>query len=151
MSEYILEQIAIEVDLVMSAHCWSWCLLPYPGHPQGCPNYNKQPHCPPRVKPLTQGRYVMAASRFDLAGWKARMKRLHPEWTERQAACCLYWQPASRRALKEFIQRQGFPMWHVINLPEARGVNITAMMKRIGKPLQWPVVDSAWCVALIKK
>jgi hypothetical protein len=79
------------------------------------------------------------------------MKQLHPAWTDRQAACCLYWQPTARRLLKEFIQRQGHSAWHVINLPEARGANINVMMKRIGKPLQWPVVDHSWCVALIKK
>ena len=24
-----------------------WCQLPYPNHPTGCPNYNKNPLCPP--------------------------------------------------------------------------------------------------------
>ena len=27
-----------------------WCQLPYPNHPKGCPNYSKNPNCPPLAK-----------------------------------------------------------------------------------------------------
>ena len=27
-----------------------WCTLPYPGHKNGCPNYDKNPLCPPNIK-----------------------------------------------------------------------------------------------------
>lgn len=27
-----------------------WCKLPYPNHPHGCPNYGKNPNCPPNTE-----------------------------------------------------------------------------------------------------
>ncbi len=62
-------------------------------------------------------------------------------WSERQLACCLYWQGTARKALREllrwFLHRSGKGLC-VIACPEAAGVNITATMKSIGVELEWP-------------
>ncbi len=33
--------------LVTSPNTGAWCRLPYPGHTNGCPNYNNAAACPP--------------------------------------------------------------------------------------------------------
>lgn len=71
------------------------CCHPYPGHPRGCPNYNRKPGCPPGAPMFDDrmdlGRPVYAIiNEFDLAAHMERMRQDHPDWSERQLTCCLY-------------------------------------------------------------
>jgi predicted metal-binding protein len=86
------------------------CILPYPDHPKGCPNFGRSESCPPHTLKLgdkydlTKPNYFIVKP-FDLAAQKTRMKNLHPEWSEKQCACCLFWQNGVRSKLKSECQR----------------------------------------------
>jgi len=79
------------------------------------------------------------------------MRTKHPEWSERQLACCLYWQGTARKQLaeriKEFLKGQDEHLV-VLRCPEATGVNVTATMKTLGIELERPPVIMAYQVAL---
>lgn len=129
--------------LVLSNRVGEWCRMPYPGHPKGCPNYGKADRCPPQAphvsdyfdiaKPL-----YLVHSEFDLAGHQGMMQTAHPAWTDRQCRCVLYWQPKSRKQLKE---RAGDAM-RLLGLdgmawvPEAMGVNVYATARLSGLILE---------------
>lgn len=88
-----------------------WCQLPYPDHPQGCPNYGKKALCPP-VAPYMKERlkrysfFELNWVEFDWQGYKQWRKSQHPEWTERQASCCLYFQGSLKSMLLKQIEKK---------------------------------------------
>lgn len=144
------------------------CARPYHGHPKGCPNYSKRLTCPPAAPLLAEtlelGQPIWAAfNRFDLARHVAKMQRRHPEWSQRQLECCLYWQGTARKALRFGVQRFLEEMaelygcstalldLRVLYAPEACGVDVTATMASIGVHLEWPPRKLAYQVALIGK
>lgn len=134
----------------------SLCTRPYPGHKKGCPNYNKRGSCPPQSELIE---HALDLERpiyciwnvFPFGRYVRRMKKLHPEWSERQCKCCLYWQGTARKQLNARItclldsRRTGMV---VVRCPEAKGVNVTATMLSLGIRLEWPPRDVAYQVAL---
>ena len=134
------------------------CTRSYPNHLKGCPNYDKKVGCPPQCKRidkvlnLGEPIYIIW-NVFRLADHVARMKVLHPFWTWRQLTCCLYWQPKARKQLEQEIR--DFNLEHsllykiILRVPEARGVNVTETMKKIGEYLEWPPKTKTYQVALI--
>lgn len=81
------------------------CRLPYPGHKKGCPNFGKSPNCPPQAPKLRdkynlEKDYYFIIQPFNLAAHKAKMKTLHPEWSDKQCACVLYWQNGVKKELR---------------------------------------------------
>ena len=131
------------------------CRKPYPGHPRGCPNWGKRDTCPPRrpllldLLDLSKPVYCIFNT-FDLGCHVAKMRRRHPDWSDRKLRCCLYWQGTARKQLREraaaFLQAR--PECIVIYVPEATGVNVTATMASIGIQLQWPPRTVTYQVAL---
>jgi len=129
--------------LVRNDKSGDWCLLPYPGHPKGCPNYGKKKTCPP-VVPLidnfidVDGPIYLVYSEFDLASHAKRMKAIHPEWTDRQCRCVLYWQGTSKKLLKFEIKKAvietGLDLF--VDKPEAVGVNVYATCALSGLKLE---------------
>mgnify|MGYP006303642661 CR=1 FL=1 len=119
--------------LILSGKTGSWCTLPYPGHPKGCPNYGKKPSCPPNAPPVRE-RFDLARplylvhSGFDLAAHAAAMKEKHSGWSDRQCRCLLYWQPKSRKQLRERVLRAAAITGarEMTDCPEAMGVNVFA-------------------------
>lgn len=133
------------IDYAMRARCG----LPYPNHPKGCPNLNdpNHPWCPPRAPRIE---HAFDLSRPIWAIWNAhpfgehvaRMRALHPDWSQRQVECCLYWQGTARKQLRERVNV--FLRHHpglVAYSPEALGVNVTATMRQLGIELEWPPVN----------
>ncbi|KKK63597.1 hypothetical protein LCGC14_2992670 [marine sediment metagenome] len=136
------------------------CRLVYPGHPKGCPNLGKVDRCPPKAPLYNSGDYfTIAAVQYDLAARAAQLKALHPEWTDRQCRCCLYWQGSVRKALREWIKKipttrrsyvqRAFGL-DVDETPEAKGANVFAMMEKCGHPMerQQPL-HTVWKVAFL--
>jgi hypothetical protein len=79
------------------------------------------------------------------------MQTRHPDWSDRQLACCLYWQGTARKALNRVIERfkrQARLAYEVTRCPEAMGVNVTATMKGLGILLEWPPKNYAYQVAV---
>jgi len=129
--------------LVTNEKTGEWCKIPYPGHAKGCPNYGKADRCPPKApavskyfdlsKPL-----FLVHSDFDLEDHQSKMKANHPEWSDRQCRCVLYWQRTSRKQLKERIAIA--LRMHGLNaatmIPEAMGVNVYATARASGLILE---------------
>ncbi|MBD3216132.1 MAG: hypothetical protein GF311_26195 [Candidatus Lokiarchaeota archaeon] len=97
-----------ENTIIFSKKTRLWCRLPYPDHPKGCPNYNKNRLCPPKIKymnDLTQkyNFYYLVYAIFDLKNQKERMLKRNPKWSKRQAKCLLYWQRSVKKYLKDYL------------------------------------------------
>ncbi|HUX15510.1 MAG TPA: hypothetical protein VMW52_03505 [Phycisphaerae bacterium] len=145
----------VEPILMMPGETATLCARPYPGHPRGCPNFNRKPGCPraaprlPQVLNLAEPVWTIW-NVFDLAGHIVRMKARHPEWSDRQLRCCLYWQPRARKSLRRHVAMFLYhhPGLHVVATPEAQGVNVTATMKSAGITLEWPPRNVAYQVVL---
>ena len=132
------------------------CVKAYPNHPKGCPNFGKKDCCPPKVS-LIADTFKMDApiygiwNEYPFGQHVAKMKAAHPDWSERQLACCLYWQGTARKQLKgiikKFLEQKGSDLM-VTTCPEAQGVNLTATMKSIGVELEWPPREVTYQIAL---
>ena len=126
------------------------CFKGYPGHPKGCPNFGKRDICPPKAPMIGDffdlSKKIMAVViPFNLGMHKEKMKKKHPNWSERQCECCLYWQGTVRKKLKYEVAYNLsrtilFDGGELIatDCPEAMGVNVTETMKKVGVILEWP-------------
>ncbi len=144
-----------KVELVIDHSVRGLCSHPYPLHPKGCPNFGKRDLCPPGA-PLIES--VFDLSKFVYAIWNIfdfgahvqKMKAVHPDWSQRQSECCLYWQGGARKSLRDEISFWSLSgEWNaVLTCPEACGVNITETMKSIKEILEWPPVSKTYQVAI---
>ena len=87
-----------------------WCRLPYLNHPNGCLNFDKSPLCPPKAPYLRDkithyNYFYLILGRFNLSKYKRQMLLKHPNWSDRQARCVLYWQSSVKKHLKKFIRK----------------------------------------------
>lgn len=108
-----------------------WCKLPYPDHPKGCPNYNNKDGCPPSAPYISEVAdlskpVLFAIVTFDLQSHIQKMLEVNPNWSERQARCCLYWQNGIRKELIDYSKYVCFlnPGTVYDICPEAKGVNV---------------------------
>ena len=144
-----------QVTPVLDAKMRALRVHPYPGHPKGCPKFGKDPGCPPQVKrfdrlfDMSQPFWAIWTV-FPIGEHMEKMRAAHPDWSERQTRCCLYWQKGARAKLGEEIRL--FEIGHaglmVTRCPEAMGINITETFRRIGIELEWPPVNAALQIAL---
>jgi len=149
-------EAAREVVPVIGRGVLALCRKPYYGHPRGCPNWGKRPTCPPQA-PLLADLLDLDLpvhciyNAYDLARHVAKMKKKHPDWSDRQLKCCLYWQGTARAALRKKVDvfLVDHPGLIVVNVPEACGVDVTATMASLGIALEWPPVSVAYQVALV--
>lgn len=131
------------------------CRCPYHRHPRGCPNYGKKEGCPPG-QPLInavfdfQKNIYLVYTEFDLASHAAKMKKLYPHWSEYQIYCVLYWQPLARKFQRQEEEKalREFNLDYICCSPEAHGVNVTELMRRIGVILEWPPRNTTRLVSL---
>jgi hypothetical protein len=128
-------------EIVIEPRVRGLCCRPYPLHPKGCPNFNHKDGCPPK-RPIfdLKGPYFAIINEFDMARHVERMKALHPEWSDRQLRCCLYWQAGARKKRDEEVKAFTFqkPEYKCDPCPEAAGVNVTETLKKVGIELEWP-------------
>jgi len=147
-------------NIVIDKSVRGLCRRPYPNHPKGCPNYGKRSTCPPQVKLINEifdankGFWIVWVD-FDFASHCNNMKTKHPEWTQRQIECCLYWQGTARKMLRGAVDGIWYYLkdqketWMVNCIPEAMGVNVTETMKLLGVELEWPPKKIVRKVALL--
>lgn len=130
------------------------CRLKYPNHPYGCPNYGRKVGCPPTATFLKMLIYpspiYIIWNIYPFGRHVQKMKLRHPEWSERQARCCLYWQGTARKQLRvkvgEFLLVH--PDMRIVWCPEASGVNVTKTMASVNEILEWPPKTIAYQVVL---
>ena len=150
---------AFTKNIVIDYSVRNLCFKPYPNHPKGCPNFDKRPLCPPKCPriedmfDMLQGFWVVWVE-FDFAAHVKRMARKHPEWSQCQKECCLYWQGTANKMLREAVADVEYYLKETGNYkttycPEAMGVNVTATMKNLGVVLEWPPKNIVRKVALI--
>ena len=129
--------------LVHSPKVHYWCALPYPGHPKGCPYFDKRDECPTRtphvteVYDLTRPMYFVY-NEFDLEAHIERMRAKHPGWSERQLRNVLYWQRTSKKEVGRRA-RMAIEMLKVdciYHRPEAIGINMYATARHSGLKLE---------------
>lgn len=124
----------VQLKEIVSGDTAKWCILPYLDHPKGCPNYNKKKGCPPNTpnfEELIEWPFYLVYKKFDLGVQEKQMLLKHPDWSKRQARCCLYWQ---RGVVKELIDEAwGFLIeleyhtkngYTVIENPEGAGIDL---------------------------
>jgi predicted metal-binding protein len=151
------EQYFIEVEPVIDLKMRAICTQAYPNHPKGCPNFNKASKCPPQLPTIDKlinldirGPIYAIFNRYDFKAHCDKMRVKHPEWSQRQVECCLYWQGTARKNLREKIRAfiWKHPHYDIVSCPEGAGVNITETMKNAGIELEWPPVNYTYQVAL---
>jgi len=110
----------------------AWCELPYPGHPKGCPNYPSKCNFTKVEEYYDLSKpHWFSIIEFNIGQFAAKMKAVHPEWSDRQCRCVLYWQNGVRKLLndecKQFIGAKNL-ICHKV--PEAMGVNVMLTMRK---------------------
>jgi hypothetical protein len=135
------------------------CQRAYQGHKRGCPNYRKRPTCPPLAERWTPDSialyewYVVWVA-FEFGAHVERMRVAHPDWSQRQLECCLYWQGTARARLRsaviQCLTTLPPPLPTVEYVPEAHGCDVTATMATLGVSLEWPPQTTTRHVAMVR-
>jgi len=120
-----------------------FCLLPYPNHPKGCPNYYKKKACPP-LAPLASTYFdifkplYFIHSEFNLDAHIERMRQKHPQWTGRQCRNVLYWQGTSRKQTRERVKKSAWELNTnaITECPEGMGINVYVTARISGLKLE---------------
>jgi hypothetical protein len=151
-----INQRDVTDKLYIDSRCGTWCQLPYPNHPHGCPNYNQRNWCPP-IAPLVSEFFDLAKQHwflmieFDLAAHVEAFRLRHPDWSDRRLKCLLYWQNHVRSIQREQINdfRIQFPGTIFTQLPEAMMVNVLRTLQHLGIQFETKPTRKVLKVALI--
>lgn len=134
------------------------CMMEYPNHKKGCPNYGKKEGCPPSA-PMFDSVYDLSKpiyAIYNVFNFKRHvecMRDKHPDWSKRKLECCLYWQGTARKDLKKRIEMferfipTTYKDYAITTVPEAMGVQVTETMKKVGIEIEWPPVHIAFQIA----
>jgi hypothetical protein len=133
-----------------------WCSWPYPGHPKGCPNVDKVSQCPSKIGMVNDifdlsKECYFAVVEFNIEEFADSMKKKHPEWSDKQCRCCLYWQNTVRRNLRMYCNYfvAGKEGYIYTLLPEAMGVHVFKTTRKLGITLKRNPQELLYKVALI--
>jgi len=153
---YVVGIYDVTGQLVIDVRARQWCRMPYPDHPNGCPNYGQRPTCPPEAPLLMDWidlaqNHWLAVVGFDLRQQVNVMRAKHPTWTVRQARCLLYWQPSVNRHLRLLAQDacRMHPGTVATLCPEAMGVQVIRSARRAGVPIKPRPTEAVYKVALL--
>jgi len=141
-------------EVVIDLRARDWCKLPYPNHLRGCPNYGKKAGCPPKAplfESFVESPFTLVAVGFNLAEWTKKMKDKHPNWSDRQTRCCLYWQGKVRKVLREECNRIASDDELILYNPEAMGVHVFKTCELVDVKLERNPQNIVWKVAIIGK
>jgi len=123
------------------------CKIPYEGEPNGRPMYGTRPSCPPEaplideILDLAKPTYIIAI-KYDLASRVEQLRGQHPDWSEKKLRCSRYWQGIADKLLREAVEevKREIPNKWVVYRPEANGVNVSQMMKKMEIKI-WPLPE----------
>jgi predicted metal-binding protein len=137
--------IKIDVhDLEISREYQCMCLKRSNSFRNGCPNYGRKAGCPPRKLfnedyDLNKPVYLIATD-FDLTQQTGRIRKMHPDWTEKAVYNPRYWQATARKVheveILEFLLIN--PSYRVERSPEGAGINVDNLCRNYGINLEWP-------------
>jgi len=133
-----------------------WCTLPYPDHPDGCPNFLLRSDCAPNAPyffDVYDKDVFVASLDFDFAEYMEAKRTIHPEWTEKALRNSRHWQNHLRAELRNNIVRElehpELASYVPIYNPEAMGVNVHLTCQRVGISLEWPPQQHMYRIALL--
>jgi hypothetical protein len=87
---------------------------------------------------------------FDLQTHINKMLSKHPDWSDRQARCVLYWQPKVNKQLENEAKLFcAFKPLKYTTCPEAMGVNVIKTAKRLGLPISSRPQNIVYQIALV--
>ena len=141
--------------LIIDDKVREWCILSYPDHPKGCPNYGKKKVCPP-FAPYVRDYFnfdnylVFVVVKFDIGFHISKMRVKHPNWTERQCRNLLYWQSTVMKELRRVVEEE-YPNCKVTYIPEAMGVNVFETCRNLGIPIERNPVYYVHKIALVER
>lgn len=130
--------------IVFSDKVREYCILPYPRHPKGCPNFGKNPFCPPKSmerRDIIQkySEFYLVIAVFDMKKYLELMRARHPDWSDIQLRNVLYWQNSVKNKLKSKILDSGIQFNEVFGSGsgfmqsqsmESAGINVFATLQR---------------------
>ena len=135
------------------------CLKPYPGHPDGCPNYGK-PGCPPntpmydQVFDMDEPIYAIVTN-YDLEEYFNQRRKNRPDLPEGQIRNSRCWQPRTKKendyAVRDFLNKLNRKDYVATRLLESMGVDVIGTMKEIGLEIKFPVIDHVYRVSFAAK
>lgn len=131
------------------------CREPYYNHPKGCPNFGNKISCPP-IAPLFDVVFDISkpsfaiVNVFDLENHVYKMKKKHPNWSERQLKCVLYWQHTARKELRKKVNlfKTIYSQYSVTTCPEGMGIDVLETMKQANILMEWTPKQNAYQIAL---
>ena len=89
-------------------------------------------------------------NQFNLRAHAEIMRSRHPDWSEAQLYCCLYWQGRGRKQLR--LKVNGFledrPGYIALYCPEGSGVDVVATAGQFGLKFEWPARNYAYQIAI---
>lgn len=119
----------------------AWCKLPYPKHPEGCPNFGVKKTCPPKIeyfldvyKPVIK----IVDMTFDFEQYLNWRRGNHPDWTEKALRNPRHFQNHLDANLERFADNLNVPGFVPEYDPEAMGINVHLTCKKAGIELEWP-------------
>jgi hypothetical protein len=123
-----------EFIFVKEARNGVYCCYPYEGHKKGCPNFPKCIQNRPKNFSYFGYKWFAVVEEFDLKTHAEKMKSKHPDWSERQCRCLLYWQGGVRKRLREKaeIVAKSAEGSIILDIPEAYGINVFETMAIVG-------------------
>lgn len=133
-----------------------WCKLPYPKHPNGCPNFGHRADCPPNMPyflDVYKPEVKVAALEFNFDEYLSFRRRNHPNWTEKALRNPRHFQNHLDANLEREIKKIGehgtLENFVPVYTSEAMGVNMHLTCQRAGVILQWPPKDVMYRIALL--
>jgi predicted metal-binding protein len=85
-----------------------WCQKKYPGNPKGCKNYGNSILCPPKSpflkkEILSYPYHILFCALIDFKGYKKEMSERSSKYTDKQNACCYYYQGSLKKHFYNFV------------------------------------------------
>jgi len=150
--DVIFEQVKLEWHVRIR----EFCKLPYPRHPNGCPMYGTRLGCPPEapmigeILDLSEPTYLVAI-KYNVKEHYDKLRAEHPNLSEAQIRIPYLWQGRADKLLREAVEacKREVPNKLPVYRPEANGVNVVAMMGKLGFVLKFPTEEYAYRVAVL--
>jgi len=127
-----------EVVVDERARDGTWCSLPYPGHPEGCPNFPECIQERPHIDEYEGYEWFGVVRRYDLDAHAEEMRTLHPDWPESELRNDQEWQDELVSELRK--EAEAFANLSkgdvILERPEGHGVDMWATMAGNGIKLE---------------
>jgi hypothetical protein len=134
-----------EVVVDERARDGTWCSLPYPDHPDGCPNYPECIQERTHINEYEDYEWFGVVQKYDLNAHAEEMRELHPDWSESQLRNDREWHEEIQSELQEeaeaFADKSAGDV--VLERPEGHGVDMWATMAGNGIKLE---TNNPWVI-----